>query len=487
MGALRTRLFPLNASTVALGLLLAVGVALRAYLMLRWRPAFVGYSDSRVYLVTVREGPYFGPFWPGGYTVFLSAVRAVTHELAAAALLQHAMGLASAVLLYGAARRLGAGGLVALVPAAVVLLGGAQIFFEHAIVSEPPWSFLVAGTLYLTARAIAAGGRERLAWAAAAGVVLALSMMVRVSSAFLVPPLAVVLLALTPGPWRARAGTLAAAAAPLLVVIAVFQVLHHDATGRWGLTTNGALNLYGRVGPWADCTKFDPPAGTEFLCDRTPLRLRKGHQAYVFQPYTPAVRHYGLTGVTPLTPEAARALRRFALAAVLGQPLTYLHAVGRELARIVDPEVAPGLQGQRHFGWGGYPELYVLLFEDDARTVAQLDLLRRDWPGTSLVRRDLDLLERLERATRPPPPLMIVVIVLALLAPLAARGERRRAATAFTLLALFMLVMPVAVAFYDWRYVVPALPYLFTAGALGAEGLVGRVASRRRRASGGPT
>jgi hypothetical protein len=82
---------------------------------------------------------------------------------------------------------------------------------------------------------------------------------------------------------------------------------------------------------------------------------------------------------------------------------------------------------------------------------------------------------------------MIAVIVLALLAPLAARGERRRAATAFTLLALFILVAPVVVAFYDWRYVVPGLPYLFTAGALGAEGLVARVASRRRRASGDPT
>lgn len=62
----------------------------------------------------------------------------VSDELFAVMVLQHGLGLATAALLYGAGRRAGLRNGWALLPvvATVLLLGGAQLLLEHAILSE---------------------------------------------------------------------------------------------------------------------------------------------------------------------------------------------------------------------------------------------------------------------------------------------------------------------------------------------------------------
>src|SRR3569623_1563185 len=52
--------------------------------------------------------------------------------------------------------------------------------------------------------------------------------------------------------------------------------------GAWGLSRNGDWHLYARVAPFADCTKFTPPPGTETLCETTPRAARPTADAYLF-------------------------------------------------------------------------------------------------------------------------------------------------------------------------------------------------------------
>ena len=106
---------------------------------------------------------------PAGYPAFLRAVHLVTFDyFPATIVLQHLLGIASGLLVYATVRRLGASRPLALVPTAVVLLGGDLIFFtEHAVLSEALFTFLLTAALYAAVRAL----DERPAlWAAGAGV-----------------------------------------------------------------------------------------------------------------------------------------------------------------------------------------------------------------------------------------------------------------------------------------------------------------------------
>jgi hypothetical protein len=122
-----------------LGLLLLAGALLRLWLMMSLRPALIGYADSYAY-VTSAIGPLFSdPLRPAGYPYFLARVHSLNANLSATILLQHALGLASALLLYLAARRVGLSRWWSLLPAGVLALSGTQILIEHALLTEARW------------------------------------------------------------------------------------------------------------------------------------------------------------------------------------------------------------------------------------------------------------------------------------------------------------------------------------------------------------
>src|SRR3954451_2231717 len=101
-GAWRTR------ALLAFGAVLAVGALLRMLFMYGWRPALVGFPDSNVYLTDAALDPFANASRPAGYGRFLDAVHAVWPHLVLVPLVQHALGLATAVLIWVAVRRLGA-------------------------------------------------------------------------------------------------------------------------------------------------------------------------------------------------------------------------------------------------------------------------------------------------------------------------------------------------------------------------------------------
>ena len=75
-------------------------------------------------------------------SLILAAIGLVTHEVVVPVILQHLSGIASALLLWAATRRVSGSEWAGLVPAGIVLLDPDFIFLEHSIMSE---SWLVLG------------------------------------------------------------------------------------------------------------------------------------------------------------------------------------------------------------------------------------------------------------------------------------------------------------------------------------------------------
>ncbi len=460
-----------KSEVIAIAVVLAVGLALRVYLTARWRPAFVNYSDTGIYIQDAYSGGFADPLRVVGYGIFLIPLHWITPHMLLVVLVQHVMGLATAALLYLTLRRVGAPWPVALIPAAAILLGGTQIFLEHSILSEALFTFLLALALYAAARS--AGGP--VAWAAVAGVCVGLGATVRgVGTALLaIVPLWLLLAGARPSRQSALRGGAALAAS--LVVIAGYVVWRQAETDMSGFTTNGDWNLYGRIAPFADCTKFTPPEGTEGLCDPTPPAQRQGRNVewYIYREESPAQKLFGPPYLVSPDPEANAKLRRFSLAAIRAQPGDYIDAVGEDLIRIVDSD---------HDSDGDLSyEQFSAILRDGPLGNGRNEFVE-SWrvlyyPGDVYRRGDTGVLEAYEERTRVQGFWMLVALLLAGAAPWVAPQRARRLAALMSATAFALLVYPIATHAYDARFVIPALGPLLAATALGGWGLL----SLRRR------
>ena len=111
------------------------------------------------------------------------------------------------------------------------------------------------------------------------------------------------------GSWRRRGSIAAAAGVGAALILAWFVIAQHEKTGYTGLTPRaGSWNLYARVAPFADCTKFTPPKGTQMLV-RDDARVRSGRwsQQYDYDPdLSPAVKAFGYPFLFDGRPEPPR-------------------------------------------------------------------------------------------------------------------------------------------------------------------------------------
>ncbi len=182
------------AVAIALAVLLLVAVGLRLALIDAQRPGFLGFIDSLLYLRSARDQLLADPGRPAGYPLFLRILHGLDGNLSFALLVQHLLGLATGLLLFLTVRRVVPAGW-ALVPAAVVLLAGPQLFLEHAPLSDSLFTFLVAAACWCATRAL----DERPAlWGGLATGLAAVSVCVR-SVGMLLPLLIVVWLVAAAG------------------------------------------------------------------------------------------------------------------------------------------------------------------------------------------------------------------------------------------------------------------------------------------------
>jgi len=458
-----------RAAVGALAALLVCSAALRLWIMLAHRPGFLGYTDSQAYIQAADTVLFGDTLRPAGYPIFLRLVHVVDTNLSSAILAQHGLGMATAVLLFLAVRRVGVSRWWALLPVAVVLLSGPQLFLEHAVMSESLFGFLQAAAIYCAVRALTG---EAIPWTVAAGLLVGASACVRTLGLLLIPVLVIWVAGSLLGTRRRKILLAGVALAATLLPLGVYVLEQRGETGYTGLTKAGGWNLYGRVAPFADCDRFDPPEGTRRLCERRPEDRRPGPNSYIFDgSESPA--HRAFDDPFAASSDESGRVRAFARAALLGQPLDWLdHVVTEDLPRYVATEriVRPG-QGQ------GYEALMDTLVEGpNAGQALAAGTTYYTTPGQFTRQRQLDTLRSYETATRISGAIFIALFLLAIGGIFAAPGQERRVALLLGAVAAVGLLGPPATLFFDARYAVPAFGPLAASAALG-----GYVALRRIR------
>jgi hypothetical protein len=457
---------------LALLVLLAGGVFLRALLMLEYRPAVLSNPDSARFLHFAHfpDGLFEDHFGPSGYAAFLKATRAIWDQFEATIALQHLFGIAAALLLYAALRRVGAPRWAALVPAAIGLLWGDLVYLEHSPLSESPFLVLAAGGLYAAVRGLDRDGRW-LAWLALAGALLATAWLFRNVGLVLAPVAVLWALAATAGPWRSRllaAGAVAGAAA---LVIGAYVALAAIDDGTTGMSDVSGWNMYGRAAPFADCDRFDPPEGTRFLCERRPASARPGSLFYLWFDGSPARKRFGHP---PIGDEKAGEWGR---AAILAQPFDYLSDVLRQLPRFVDPTAY-----RRQYTGGG--PFSIARRNPDAEKLVRFDVERDYDAAEPHVGAGVARVAEWQDTQRLGGLVPGALALLALLGPLLARGAARRAATLFALAGGGLVVLPAATLTLLARYAAPPTPLVAAAAGIGAWAVAERLREWRAKRAG---
>ncbi|MET0683881.1 MAG: hypothetical protein ABW060_01135 [Solirubrobacteraceae bacterium] len=440
---------------------LAVAVLARAVVAIAYAPALM-FPDSWSYVGAAYGDSHLGGIRPPGYGLTMFALEQVTGpSLGVVTALQHVAGLGIGVIVYALLLRLGTGRLIATVAAAVVLLDGYAIALEQHILAE---TFTTAAMVASVALLLTTRSALPLA---VAGLLLAVAVLMRTPTIFLVP-FWVAYLLLRHRPARAWV-------APLLglgVTLAAFMVVNQAQTGRSGLTNADGWFLYGRTAALADCTRFTPPAGTEPLCE-PPGHAGRPPIFYVWSPESPAQRHYGRVGA----PGSDDELRAFAVATLRSRPLAFAQLVGEDLVRYADPsaETPGGSDGA------------ITLPEEPRTMPGWLDVEARDRyvPGYEPeVAAPAGLARAYAHVVRFPRPLLVVLVALPLVALVVALRRPRpgRRLAEIALLSgggIALIAGATLTSAFVVRYMVPALPLLVAGAALA-------VAELSRRPGAGP-
>lgn len=454
---------------------IGLGIVLRLWLWVSVRPAFFGYVDTQSYIGIasdiLRGDPFKVTSFPQGYPRFLVALHAITSEPAFVPLVQHAMGVASALLLYATARRVGAPVWAAVVPAAVVMLMGVQAFVGQAILSEPLVTFVVSLLLYTGARSLRS---DNVGWPAITGVLVALVPIVRFAGIVLVPVVLAWFL-LAGRSWRQRLAFTGVATAAAVAVLGGYTLWANQGAGE---STAGATSwpLYARVAGFADCREFTPPPGTRVLCDPTPPGQRlQGGNDYLYSVVTsPAYRALANGEATP------EDVREFTFAVLRNQPLDYLWAITLDQLRWIDPIYSGSGRGQE---WEGF----MIQMVDGADATAATGtggaaINYRPFypdPGFSKNANAVAPLLAWERITRLDGLLAIALFGLAAAGLLAPTARARVAALFFCLVTAALAIGPASLLMWQARYGIPAAIPLGLAAGIGAWAVAARIQRRR--------
>ncbi|RJL34698.1 hypothetical protein D5H75_09085 [Bailinhaonella thermotolerans] len=419
---------------------LAVAAALRALTMLGFRPARIYYGDTFAYLRTALDLEPMWGFQPSGYAFFLRALRPFgSVEVVAGA--QHALGLATGVLVYAILRRRGLpwwGASLATVP---VLFDAQMLQLENALLSDTLFIFLVVAAVVALMWSPRPSGRAGLA----AGPLLAAAALTRTIGL----PLLLLFLAYLAARRSPRA--LVAAALAGLVPLAAYAGWYRAAHGTFRLAGGDGVALWARTMTFADCAVIRPPADLAALCPNG--TVLDAASEYVWDPASPLNRLPGGPGANE---DRARA---FAVRAILAQPYDYAAAVARDVSLAF------------HWTPARHPERVTPAFGFHEGVIAQRPADAGAWralrayaPGTPEGYRAAEPYAGLLRAYQYPAylrgPFLAAILLLGLLA------VRRRGALLPWATAVALLVAPVAVLDFDHRYVLPVPPLACVAAAL---------------------
>jgi hypothetical protein len=432
----------------------AVLLRVDAELGYRWQAWF---NDSFQY---VSNTVHFNldPTRVSGYSVWLKILQPF-HSYAIITILQHLMGLAVGVMVYALARhRFAAPGWLATLAAVPVLYDGFEIQLEHLIMADVPFLFLLtlATTLLLwdpsgpsTRRCLVIGG------------LLGLGAVLRSLG---LPSLAVftVYMIIRRVGWRKIAAVIVVCFIPVFAYAGTFDLEH----GQFAMTDSTGVFLYSRVMTFAECAKMSVPADELALCTTVPPDKRPIAQAYIWTSQSPLDR-FPPSKFSPLPNQLAE---DFAIRAIEAQPLDYAKAVFDDTwrvfgwKRVVFPQAAT--YDEYLFGYKSLP-----IPAWDTAKLGPYDSYAAAYlhgnPLTVVVAPFAGLMRLYEGHVYLPGTVYGLILLAGLGGIVMAWRRLGGDALLPWAISIALIVIPAATAEFDYRYVLPAVPFACLAVVMG--------------------
>jgi len=440
----------------------AVLLRVDAELGYRWQ---VWFNDSFDYVQhTVNFN--LDPTRASGYSVLLKILQPF-HSYALITILQHIMGLAIAVMVYALARhRFGAPAWAATLATVPVLYDGFEIQLEHLILADIPFLFalMLAVTLLLWSKE-----RPSLLRCAVIGLLLGISDTLRSVSLPLLVVIAVYMVIRRAG-WRQIGVLIVTCALPVVAYASWFDLEH----GQFAMTDSTGVFLYSRTMTFAECSKMSIPNDEKLLCTNVPPDKRPIAQAYIWTTdgysdglyYTnPLIR----LGGSKFSPVPDRLAEKFAIAAIEAQPLAYARTVFDDtwkafgFIRAVFPQAATYneyLFSSHPVGIPAYNDAKIGPWTSYAAAYVQGN------PDTQVVQPFAIIMEDYQRVIYLPGTIYgLILLVGAAGIVMAWRRWGGEALLPWTI-SLALIVIPAATAEFDYRYVLPAVPFACLAAVM---------------------
>ena len=473
---------------------LAVGVVLRLFTMIGYPGALWFAGDSYVYVgAALRPQPNLSK--STGYSFFLRLLLPF-HSFTLVTGLQHLMGLLVAVMIYVLLRRNGVSKTWAAIATLPQLLDGYIIEDEHLIMAETVFTFLLMiATLLLL-------WRPRTAWwtAVVAGLLVGAAAVVRTEGEVMLAVLPLFLL-LRGWSWKTLRGWAVAIvfAVATLIPVGAYVSWFHERTGHYDTTLSEGFYLWGRVSSFANCSVIKPTGEEAVVCPTQPIVKRDPPGNYIWHaPYV----HADINSIGgPVSPQGNKVLTDFAVDAVLAQPLDYVKTVVKGVMLSFGfPRIAYPGAGTTYFY--SFHSRYVVASTATTKGYNELPPNNKnhewihggtaysDWlsyghqaPGRVIKVFAVPIL-LYQRVVFTYGPLLAVIFlvglggVISLTAAARRRGQGLRSALSFQTLrsvrlhwsprgtsmlpwftAVALLVAPIAVADFDYRYLIPVIPF----------------------------
>jgi hypothetical protein len=421
----------------------------------RWQAWF---NDSFLY---VEDTVHFNldPTRVSGYSVLLKILQPL-HSYAFITILQHLMGLAVGVMIYALARhRFGAPAWLATLAAVPVLYDGYEIELEHLILSDAAFLFVLtlATTLLLWDPAGPSTRRS-----AVIGLLLGLGWALRsIGEPLFV--LFVLYMIIRRFNWRKLVATVAAAAVPVLAYAGMFDLEH----GQFAMSDATGIFLYSRVMTFAECPKVNVPADELWLCTTQAPDQRVIAQNFIWRStaHTPLDRIAG----APFTPLQNKLAEDFAIRAIEAQPLDYANAVWGDTWRVFGwtRQVFPNPQTYDEYEF--LPTPTPIPSWDDAhlgRYNSYTAAYVRANPETQVVNPFAAIISDYQKYVWLPGTLYGLILLAGLGGMVLAWRRLGGEALLPWAISLALIVVPAATAEFDYRYVLPAVPFACLAAVM---------------------
>ncbi len=445
--------------------LFIAGAVLRLLVVLAYQPVLMLQKDTYIYLQTAVSSGNPSNFRPALYSLFFLKPLLIFDNLAIVPIVQHVAGLAISLILYVLLRRLAVPPVLAALGTAPLLLDGYQLDLEHYLLTETFFDILMVAAFILLAWKV----RPSVPAVGLAGALLAMAGLTRFVGMTLIVPAALFVIFRRMG-WL-RFATLAVA---FVIPLASYSLWFRSSSGTLGVTDRNGFFLYGRVASFADCSKLELRRELERFCFTEPPEER-GPNYGVFALDVPPSKLQRI-------PNANAKLLQFSKSAIFGQPLDYVRVVVADFVRFLEA-TSPTDQEPYAKRWrfprsldDADPHPFVVKRKGSAPPNLGFEKFRIDRTRAEQLRTYQGILY-----TRG--PILALLFVLGLIGAIVglkvAEGRNLRAESIlFVGSGLILLIVPVMTTVYHFRYVIPVLPVLGPAGALGATVISRRVRDR---------